>query len=115
MHEVSMMQNTLDLAIAQAKQNHATKVERLTMNIGELSGVIPEALEFAFEVLTPGTIAENAQLEIKTIPVVCYCPKCERNFRPESDIFACPQCQQISSNVISGRELELASIMVSSC
>jgi hydrogenase nickel incorporation protein HypA/HybF len=114
MHEVSMMQNTLDIAIAQAKQNNATKVERLTMNIGELSGVISEALEFAFEVLTQGTIAENAQLEIKTIPVVCYCQKCDRDFQPKADIFACPQCQQISSKVISGMELELVSVMVSS-
>jgi hydrogenase nickel incorporation protein HypA/HybF len=114
MHEVSMMQNTLDLAIAQAKQNRATKVERLTMKIGELSGVIPEALEFAFEVLTPGTIAENARLEINSIPVVCYCQNCDRDFQPGADIFVCPQCQQISSNVTSGRELELASIVVSS-
>jgi hydrogenase nickel incorporation protein HypA/HybF len=99
-------------AIAQAKQNHATKVELLTMNIGELSGVIPEALEFAFEVLTPGTIAENAQLEINSIPVVCYCQKCDRTFQPEADIFACPQCQQITSKVISGRELELALVTI---
>lgn len=58
-------------------------------------------------------LAENAQLEIKSIPVVYYCQKCDRDFQPEADIFTCPQCQQISSNVISGRELELASIMVS--
>ncbi|MEM7761995.1 MAG: hydrogenase maturation nickel metallochaperone HypA, partial [Cyanobacteria bacterium P01_A01_bin.40] len=77
------MQNTLDLAIAQAQQYNATEIERLVLNIGELSGVVPEALEFAFEVLTPGTIAENALLEINTIAVVCHCPKCDRNFQPE--------------------------------
>ena len=113
MHEVSIMQNTLDIAIAQAQQNNATEIERLVVNIGELSGVVPEALEFAFEVLTPGTIAENALLEINTIPVVCHCQKCDRNFKSEAYIYECPQCGQISGNVISGRELKLDSIVVS--
>lgn len=113
MHEVSIMQNTLDMAIAQARQNKAQKIDNLTLNIGELSGVIPEALEFAFEVLIKGTMAENAQLEIKTIPVVCYCQQCDRNFEPETYIYECPQCQQISSSILTGRELKLASVVVS--
>ena len=71
MHEVSIMQNTLDIAISQAQQQGATKIDSLTLKIGKLSGVIPEALEFAFEVLIRDTIAEDAQLEIKTIPVKC--------------------------------------------
>jgi len=108
-----MMQNTLDIAIAQAKQNNATKIDRLTMNIGELSGVVTEALEFAFEVLVQDTIAENAELEIKTISVVCHCKKCDRTFQPEAYIYQCPNCKQISSDVISGRELELASLVIS--
>lgn len=114
MHEVSMMQNTLDIAIAQAEENGAKKIDLLTMKIGELSGVIPEALEFAFDVLIQGTIAENAQLEIKTIPVVCYCQECDRNFQPENFIFECSQCQKLSTNVVTGNELELASVVVSS-
>lgn len=113
MHEVSMMQNTLDIAIAQAQQNGATKIERITMNIGELSGVIPEALEFAFEVLIRGTIADNAQLEIITIPVVCYCQECNRNFQPDNYIYECPECRQISTNIVQGRELALVSLVVS--
>ena len=83
MHEVNIMQNTLDIAIAQARQSKAAKIDCLTLNIGELSGVIPEALEFAFEVLSQGTITENAQLEINSIPVVCHCQKCDRNFQSE--------------------------------
>ena len=113
MHEVSMMQNTLDIAIAQALKNGAKKIDLLTMNVGELSGVIPEALEFAFEVLIQDTIVENAQLEINSIPVVCFCQKCDRNFQPDNYIYQCQQCQQISTNIIQGRELELASLVVS--
>lgn len=113
MHEVSMMQNKLDLAIAKAKQNNARKIVLLTMNIGELSGVVPEALAFAFDVLIQGTIAQNAQLEIKTIPVICRCQICDRDFQPEAYIYQCPHCRQISSDVITGRELELDSLVIS--
>lgn len=114
MHEVSLMQNTLDIAIANARKNGANKIERLTINIGELSGVIPEALEFAFEVLIQGTIAEDAQLEIKTVGVVCYCPKCDRTFTPKNYIYQCPECQQVSTHILTGRELKLTSIIVGS-
>lgn len=113
MHEVSIMENTLALAIAQAEENGASKIDCLTMNIGTLAGVVPEALEFAFEVLTQGTIAADAQLEIKIIPLVCYCQQCDRDFQPDDYIYECPYCQQISSNILTGRELELASIVVS--
>lgn len=113
MHEVGIMQNTLDIAIAQAKQNGAATIDCLTLKIGQLSGVIPEALEFAFEVLIKGTIAENAQLEIETIPVVCYCRHCDRLFQPEVYIYQCPRCQKISSDIVRGKELDLVSVAVS--
>ena len=86
------MQNTLDNAIAQAKQNNAKKIDLLTMNIGKLSRVVPEALEFAFDVLIQGTIAQDARLEIKAIPVVCRCQKCDRDFQPEAYVYKCPNC-----------------------
>lgn len=112
MHEVSIMKNTLDIAIAEAQKQGATKIRSLTLDIGELSGVIPEALEFAFDVLIEGTMAENAQLEINPIPVVCYCQDCDHQFQPNDYIYECPQCQTISNIIISGKELKLASLVV---
>ena len=113
MHEVGMMQNILDMAIYQANQNNASKIDLLTINVGELSGVTPEALELAWEVLSPGTIAENAHLEINSIPVVCHCQQCDRDFQPEKYLYECPQCRQISSNIIAGKDLNLVSVEVS--
>ena len=114
MHEVSIIQNTLDIAIAETKKKGATKIERLTMNIGELSGVIPEAIQFAFDVLIKDTIAETAQLEIKMIPVICYCQQCDLQFHPQNYIYECPQCWQISTHILTGRELDLVALVVSS-
>ena len=65
MHELSIMQSALSLALDQARQAGAARVHTIRLRIGALSGVVPDALEFAFEALTPGTLAEGAQLAIE--------------------------------------------------
>ena len=114
MHEVSLMQNTLDLALAYAEREKASKIHRLIMRIGAVSGVVPEALKFAFDIVTQGTIAEGAELEIHSVPVVCYCPNCHLEFKPLDLIYECPQCGKFTSHIRQGREIELSSLEISS-
>ena len=113
MHEVSLMSNTLDIALAHAQQQGATKIHLIKMRVGALSGVVPDALEFAFDICTQGTIAEGAKLEMDYINVSCYCPNCSINFQPDDVIYECPQCHQISADIRQGKELELTSLEVS--
>ena len=110
MHEVSLMEQTLEIALENARQQGANKINRLKMRIGEMSGVVPEALEFAFDVVTEGTIAAGAILEIEPVPVVAYCPNCQQEFHPPDLFYQCPNCQQLSSKIISGQEIELTSL-----
>lgn len=113
MHEVSLMENTLEIAVEHAHRQGANKIQRLKMRVGKMSGVVPEALEFAFDVCTQGTIAEGAKLEIESVPVVCYCPNCKIEFQPDDIIYECPECGQLSSQILQGRELELTSLELS--
>jgi hydrogenase nickel incorporation protein HypA/HybF len=113
MHEVGIMQNTLDIALEYAKREGAAQIHRMTLRIGQLSGVEPEALAFAFDVVTRGTIAERAQLNIDSIPAVCYCPNCQREFQPSDWIYECPECHHLCTEIRQGKELELASLEVS--
>lgn len=113
MHEVSIMQNALEIALEQAHLAKAAKIHALKLRVGELSGVVPEALEFAFDVVTQGTIATNARLDIEYIPVVCHCSHCHLDFQPANLFYECYQCHQISTHIICGRELEIASLEVS--
>lgn len=110
MHEVSLMEQTLAIAIEQAQRHQASQIEHLTLKVGKQSGVVPEALTFAFEVVSRGTMAAGATLEIIEIPVTCRCDRCQINFQPADWIYACPQCQGISQTVIDGKQLELASL-----
>jgi hydrogenase nickel incorporation protein HypA/HybF len=113
MHEVSIMAQTLEIALENAYAQDAHKIHRLKMRIGEMSGVVPEALNFAFDVVTEGTIAQGANLEIEIVPVICYCPHCQIEFQPPDLFYECPQCDQLSNKIIAGREIELTSLEVS--
>jgi len=113
MHEVGIMENTLAMALKRAADEGAHRIHRLTMRIGPLSGVVPEALEFAFDVLRRGTIADAATLAVEHVPIICGCSTCRIEFQPNDLFCECPRCHHPSGDVRQGRELELASLEVS--
>jgi hydrogenase nickel incorporation protein HypA/HybF len=113
MHEAGLMQAALDIAADHAVRNGAVRIHRLTLRVGRLSGVEPAALAFAFDAVAAGTPAEGARLEIEAVPTICYCRGCAAEFAPADIIYACPRCGDLSGDVRSGQELELASLEVS--
>ena len=109
MHEVGIIESALEVIRREARRHHAAHVDRVVMRIGAISGVEPEALRFAFEAVTPGGIAEGAELEIQAVPARAHCRDCREDFTIEGGfIFQCPRCHAFSGDVRSGRELELA-------
>lgn len=112
MHEVAIMTETVAIASASAEQQNASKILAMTMRIGKMSGVVPDALTFAFEAVTRGTIAEQAVLNIEMIPVTCLCLECDRPFTPPDLFYECPLCGNLSQQILSGKEVELKSLEV---
>jgi hydrogenase nickel incorporation protein HypA/HybF len=113
MHELSLMESTLEIALEYARKQGAQKIHQLNLRVGAMSGVVPEALEFAFDACACNTIAAGADLKIELVPALCYCENCDREFAPPDPIYACTDCGQISSKLIQGRELQLTSLEVS--
>lgn len=112
MHEAGLAQTALEVAAESARGRGATRIHRLTLRVGDLSGVVPEALRFAFEALSPGTPAEGAAFDIEVVPVECHCATCDLLFRPADVVYACPACGALSGDVRRGHELELVSMEV---
>jgi hydrogenase nickel incorporation protein HypA/HybF len=112
MHEYSIMQSALNQALSEARQAGATRVHEIRLRIGVLSGVVPDALQFAFEALTPGTLAEGALLRIEEVPARFWCGKCGREFVSANLYAECPDCGLPSGDLRAGRELELSSMEV---
>jgi hydrogenase nickel incorporation protein HypA/HybF len=109
MHELSVMDSALSLALEQAG---GRRVHIIRLRVGVLSGVVPEALQFAFEALAPGTAAERAQLVLETVSAKFWCADCSREFESQDLFSDCPVCHAPSRDLRAGRELELASLEV---
>lgn len=113
MHEVGVMQQALDMAVDNARRSGGEKIHRMTLRIGDLSGVVPDSLSFAFEIITQGTMAEGAELAVERVPALCYCPVCERMYEPPIPLLDCPTCSQPSADIRQGREIDLTSVEIS--
>ncbi len=107
------MQSTLALAEQQARAVGAARIHQLRLRVGQLSGVVPEALQFAFETLRRDTLAAEARLVVESVPAACWCAACQREFDAPDLINDCPECHQPSNELRRGRELALASLEVS--
>ncbi|MGE3821681.1 MAG: hydrogenase maturation nickel metallochaperone HypA [Isosphaeraceae bacterium] len=113
MHEIGVMSDALAIALERAERHGARKIHRIHLRVGSLSGVDPEALALAFEVVQQGSIALGATLDVETIPLACACPSCGLEFTPPDFDYQCPGCDFHGAEVIRGRELELASLETS--
>jgi hydrogenase nickel incorporation protein HypA/HybF len=112
MHELSIMQGALSLALGEARRAGASRVHVIRLRIGALSGVVPEALQFAFEALASGTPAEGAELAVENVPARFWCAACAREFQAGNMFAECPDCQTPSGELRGGREMEVASLEV---
>ncbi|ARV59544.1 hydrogenase maturation nickel metallochaperone HypA [Nostocales cyanobacterium HT-58-2] len=114
MHEVRMMQSLLESAVKRAQKEGVQHIGLIQMRVGEASGVVPDSLEFAFDIAQRGTIiAEDAKLQVEYLPVRCYCANCNIEFHPINQIYECPECRQPHCEVHQGKEFELAFLEVS--
>jgi hydrogenase nickel incorporation protein HypA/HybF len=113
MHEVGLMENALAIALDYAARDQASCIHKICLRVGSLAGVEPDALRFAFDLVTRDTIAEAAQLEITACPTRCYCARCQTDFAPLDMGYECPICGTWSTAILQGQELELSSLEVS--
>ncbi len=108
MHEFSIAADLLEAALAVIRTHGGQAIERLHVRIGCLRQVVPEALLFAFDALTPGTLAEGATLTWEEVPSCIRCRGCGTIFvPPERWFWSCPACSTPGGEVLAGEELVL--------
>jgi len=108
MHEASIAQAIIDTIEQECKRYSSVVLTKVKIRIGKATGVLPEALSFAFEASKKGTIAAKAVLEIVETPLKGRCQGCKIEFESTDGVFlVCPQCGKGWVDCISGRELEI--------
>lgn len=105
MHEVSLIQALLEMVARSAAENGITRVTAVKLVVGESHGALPDALEFAFRVLTEDTVCAGAALVIEKRPVLLQCRACGEKFGPRGFSFTCPFCGAGGAALLGGREL----------
>jgi hydrogenase nickel incorporation protein HypA/HybF len=110
MHELSIVETMVSMVLEMAKEKNAKKVLRVYLVIGELSGVLNEAVELYFSMLTKDTIAAGAELFFTRPPTQVRCRNCQTVYSPVNLKISCPNCKEQKIEIISGRELYIDSL-----
>lgn len=115
MHELQITERILDVVLKHAGGQDVNKVVRIHLRIGPLSDLEDEWIQHYFDYLSRGTIAENAQLAIVHAPAVLRCNSCGCSFeagREELSSARCPECDDASVQLVTGREYVIENMEV---
>lgn len=112
MHEMSIVQSLISIVKEEMVKNNATMLRSVRVNIGEMSGIVPEALKTCFEILIAKSDMKGAVLKMDTTPLIGYCRKCKEEFKVIEYTFSCPECTSTDIDIISGREMNVVELEV---
>ncbi len=113
LHELPITQGLLSVVVETATQAGAERVHSIDIVIGELTSIVDDSVQFYFDILSRGTVAEGAELRFRREPATATCLDCGHSFavRPPL-IVECPQCHSALIRVSGGNEFYVQSIEV---
>jgi len=111
-HELSLTQSLVTIAEEHARRAGATVIRSITLEVGAFSGAVPEALEFAFEVCSKGTLSEGATLIIERVPGTGHCAACAVTVACRELTAVCPACGALAFTIDAGTELRIREMEV---
>jgi hydrogenase nickel incorporation protein HypA/HybF len=112
MHELSITQSLLEIALRHAERAGARRITRLNLVIGELSSIVDDSVQFYWDFVSQDTIAEGAELHFERVPGVLRCLSCGHTFPLNGLDYVCPACSQSQVVAAGGDDFRLESIEV---
>ena len=112
MNELSIAMSIVDICNEELQKAGASRVIQVELEIGSLSGVETEALEFSWDVAVKGTPVENAGLMIQKVEAKAKCQSCQAEFEIDNYFSPCPACGAFGYEVTRGKELQIKAITV---
>ena len=109
---MGIISGVLSAVIETAENAHADRVMAVTLSVGAMTEAIEDAMQFAFEALSEGTMCEGATLVINEVTPRSFCLECYNEFEHDRFHRACPECGSYETELIAGRELQIESIEV---
>ena len=112
MHEQSIVESLLNLALENARKSNAKKIVSINLVVGDYTGVVEDAVVFYFGFLSKDTIAAGADIQFKHIPGQLRCRDCDILFPIQKHVFRCPKCSGSRVEIVGGRELYIENMVV---
>jgi len=113
MHELPVTQGILSVALEAAQRNGARRITTINLTIGDLASIVDDSVQFYFDILSKGTIAEGAVLCFRRQPALATCVDCGHQFPISAPLTAtCSACGGTRLHISGGREFFVESIEV---
>ena len=112
MHELSVTESILEIALRHAQQAKAGRVTDLHLVIGQLSSIVDDSVQFYWEMISKDTLCEGSQLHFKRQNARVQCQDCKNEYDLEHELLPCPQCGSMNIKILSGDEFRLESIEI---
>lgn len=107
MHELGITQSIVEIALRTAQGQNAKKIHLVTLEVGSLAGVVPEALQFCYEACCKETLLEGSRLLIEAVAARARCRDCGSEY-PLTDLLGCcPECDSAASDLLCGEEMRI--------
>ena len=107
MHEYSIVQSLIESCEDHVKQNDATKVTKVVVKIGVMSGVEPHLLNEAFNLFKKGTVCDGCEFIMNVQKVKIECRECQQVSLLQKNEYHCPYCKSVDVSVIDGEDMFL--------
>ncbi|GAB6050468.1 hydrogenase maturation nickel metallochaperone HypA [Hydrogenophilus islandicus] len=112
MHEMALAESVVRLAEESALAEGAARIRSVILEIGALSCVAPEALQFCFDAVCRGTLAEGAELRIERVEGAAYCWDCQKQVAIADRTDSCPHCGGYRLQPTAGTEMRVLAIEI---
>ncbi len=112
MHELSIAMNIVEIVEEEAHKAQATEVCEVVLQIGSLSGILPDALEFALPEAVRGGMLEKTLFTLEIVIAVAVCEECCNEFELQDHVKICPFCNSLNTYFLTGKELKIKSIVI---
>ncbi len=111
MHELGVMCSVIKTIENIAVEEKLTKIQKIVLQVGELSGMVPSYIEDCFPAATYKTSLEGAELELEIIPGEARCRECDTVFNALKYDLKCPKCSSDNLEALTGREFIIKEII----
>ncbi len=112
MHELSVTESILNIALQNAKTHSAARVTAINLVIGPLASIVDDSVQFYWDLISEHTICQGAKLNFNRPPAKIRCQNCNHEYEITRELIPCPECQSMNLSVLSGNDFFVDSIEI---